>query len=202
MDVTQFASDLVEASLMLKLEANLDKIAEYCQKNDAQISKSFCDSFQKLLQKGIALQKTGKFGEVAYLAISVLRTFVMDERYQLRLDLYDPSYFLSKVECSAYLDVEYIFKYIGSDINDLVADLKECGGKYNSIEVDVLKKDYIDAYAAVAQTFIAQNIPAILGLKEYDLLKKTLDFKIIYGEYLDRTVTLYAAAATENEEKE
>jgi hypothetical protein len=198
MDVTQFATDLVEASLILTMEANLDKIAEYCQKNDDQLSKSFCDSFQILLQKGMALQKAGKLGEVAYLAISVLRTFIMERRLQLRLDLYDATYFLSKVECSAYLDVAYIFKYIDSDINALVADLKECGGKFNSIEVDELKKDYIDTYSVVAQTFIAQNVPAILGLSEYGLLRKTGDFKIIYGEYLDRTVTIYDAAAIES----
>jgi hypothetical protein len=189
----QLALDLIKTNLMLQMQFSLNEFAAYCQKNEVMVSNSFCSCFQALLKKGSTMQMAGTLGEVAYLAISVLRTFIMASRYQLRLDLYDASYFLSKVECSAYLDADYILKFIDSDIDALVGDLKRYGGKINSIEADQLKKDYIDAYSEVVKAFISQNIQTILALKEYSLLQKAPDFKIIYGEYLDRTVTLYEA---------
>lgn len=196
MDEKEFAAELAEAALMLQVEDNLDQFAAYCQQHQERISQAFCHSFQTLFQKGLELQAQGRLGPVAYLAIAVLRTLLMEGCYQLRLDLYDASYFLSKIECSAYLDLEYLFKYIDTDINGLIADLKECGGKYPTYEIDNLKKEYISVYAAIAQAFLVQNLPAILGLAEYKLLKKTADFKIIYGEYLDRTAVIYDAAAS------
>lgn len=120
----------------------------------------------------------------------------------MRLDLYNKDYFLDQVECSGYLNLDYLFKYLDADIDSFIADLKQCGAKFVSYEVDQIKKEYIEVYASFAQDYLAELIPTILELKEFALLKKTPDFKILYGEYHDRTVVLYDALHPDNERSE
>jgi hypothetical protein len=200
MDLGKIVADMAEMDLMLRASDSLEQFTDYYQKNEAQLKKEFLRPFQELFKRGSTLQTERKQQEIAILAITVLRSFIMEHCYQLRLDLYNAAYFLDPVECSAFLNLEYLFKYIDTDIEQFINGLKECGAKYTSYEVDKIKNNYIEVYASIAQDYLAEQIPAILELKEFSLLKKTPDFKIIYGEYHDQTVTIYDATASESEE--
>ena len=199
MEETEFAGLLVEAYLEERLENNLAQLSEYCTKNTDQILKSLLDNFKMVLAQGILLQKNGQVGEFKYLAISFLRSLIMEKDYRLRLDLYDASYFLSKVECSGYLELGYIWKYLDGDLEALLGELRECGAKYASYEIDEMKKEYLMTYVPVIQLFLLENLEAILSIPEFAELQKTADFKIIYGEYLDQTQIIYDAQAPESE---
>lgn len=198
-DFVKLVTNLAESELILRAKASLEEFYEYCQKNETQLNKEFRQPFQDLFKKANILQNQGKQQEIAYLAITVLRSLIMEHCYQLRLDLYNASFYLDPVECSAYLNLDYLFKYIDADIDPFIADLKDCGCKYTTYEIERYKKEYLEFYAAVAQTYIEQNLPLILELKEFGTFKKTPDFKIIYGDYYDKTVTLYDATPESSE---
>lgn len=199
LELRKLMTDMAEIDLMLQARVSLDQFTEYYQKNEVQLRKDFCQPFAQLFKKGRVLQDQGKKPAIAFLAISVLRSFILNHCYQLRLDLYDNSYFLDPVECSIYLDLEYLLKYIDTDIDAFIGSLKECGAKYTTYEVDRIKKDYIEVYASFAQDYILEQLSDILALKEFAVLQKTDDFKIIYGEYLDRTEVIYPAVSESGE---
>jgi hypothetical protein len=193
-DPREILAEMAETDLMLRAKVGLEQFTQYYENNQAQLRKEFCQPFQALFKKGSALQNQGKQGEIAFLVITVLRSLIMEHCYQLRLDLYNKDYLLDPVECSGYVNLDYLFKYIDTDIESFITGLKQCGAKFASYEVDRIKKSYIDTYAAIAQEYLVEQIPAILELKEFAALKKMPDFKILYGEYHDRTVTLYDAS--------
>lgn len=194
MEDKQLIMNLLEARLTIQVQENLLEISNYCTDNAEEVAKAFKESFKNLFDKVVSLQTQGYKREIGYLTISVLRTFSMDKNYKLRLELYDKSFFLDKIECCEYLDIGFIMKYIDKDIELLLNELKDIGMKYKEYEIDELKKNYIGTYIDVIHEFLTNNLTNIFEVPEYDKLHKSSDFKIIFGEYLDKTVTLFDRA--------
>lgn len=173
--VRQFAFDFTEAKLQKQIDDNREEVFTYFEEN----SELLYEPFRQLFRKGRALQQAGQLGAVFVLSITFERQAILDNRYHLRLDLYDQAE-ADEVTCSENWDAGFIFKYIDSDLDAMDAEFTQ---KWTAAERLESKTGYMFAYIDVAENLWTQHIAEVLALEEWQQLQKTADYKVVFGEY-------------------
>lgn len=184
--------EIIKVNIKEKISKRAQDICDYYENNYKKIDGSMKEEFGQVFKKAVRLQEKGLKEKIFYIIISVLRTNILDNCYKCRIDLYDERYFLDKTECSGYFDAEFILKYIDEDISDYLKEASKSNIRIKQYDADEIKKKYMMVYVGVLEKFLYFAIEEILNSGEYLQLQKSQDMKVLFGEYLDKTVEIYS----------
>lgn len=172
--------------------------------NKTPIIESFQTSIRKLCLKASSQQIAGNKGPAAHLYISFLRTNILEDNWQYRLDLYDEKFYLDSTECSTNWEIDFVWKYLKARLTQLSTTMKNSmyANKMQECHLNQVKVEMAAQYHQIAMACTKLIIEEALGVPEYRELAKTQNFKIAMGEYLDNNMLLYEEQPPQEEKSE
>lgn len=181
----------LEITMTEKFGQNLEELQKaYYQEKD-KVDQSFLKSFTNVFEKAIYLQKSKYKGPIGFIVISFLRTSIIENNFEYRIDLYDNSFYLDKVECSGYWNANFFFQYLNNDVEILQMIIREYIGKVKQYELEFFKKEYAASYNLLVNEYIIHNITSVIKTEEYKMIVKDQNIKILSGEYMDKLNLIY-----------
>lgn len=144
----------------------------------------------ELITYADSMQKHHQKGRIKYLAVSFLNYSLYSNCIEYRLDLLDGGFYLDEQEATEYYCPLFIQDRYRSDLeyfHDRILTEFKRAQEYEMQDVDV---EYSKLYDAVIFKMIeSMSLLIIETIKESGIYLAE-DFKIIYGEYMDRAIIL------------
>jgi hypothetical protein len=147
-------------------------------------------------------QAVGRKGKIACLYLSFLRTNLLENVWEYRLDLYDEDWFSDRNECSSRWQVGFIWDYFQKRYEKVVSASKS-GVYTNKIRPNILEEIKLrmaPRYHTAVVVIAAQIIREALQIPEMAELTLMTDFRVLIGEYMDQWVTIYEAEKQSQEQ--
>lgn len=167
------------------------EIDEMYKSDKDAIEENLILKFDEVCRKTICLQEKQLKGEIKYIYFSLLRTSILENRGEYRIDLYDENWFLDKEECSINIDLNFIFDSIFKHREELKEKKKEYGKNITDMDIENIMLKEIDKYHILAVEFLKGMIEKFIKTSSYSEMKKTEDIMILAGEYMDVTEVIY-----------
>ncbi|MBI6871347.1 hypothetical protein [Clostridium aciditolerans] len=167
------------------------EIDEMYKSDKDDIEKNLISAFDEVCRKAICLQGKQLKGEIKYIYFSLLRTSILENRGEYRVDLYDEDWFLDKEECSINIDLNFIFDSIFKQREELKEKKKVYGKNITDMDIENVMLKEIDKYHILAVEFLKGMIGKFIETSSYGEMKKTEDIMILAGEYMDATEAIY-----------
>ena len=133
--VEKFYQDYIK-NKWIEIFVELDK--EY-QKNLNVIINDVVRDFSKVCQRVIELQKRNEKEKVKYIYFSFLRTNILADNGDFRVDIYDENWFLDNKQCSGSIDMSFVFKYLFNFIEEIKKNSLENKISMSDIELEKIK---------------------------------------------------------------
>ncbi|MHC1686033.1 MAG: hypothetical protein AB6733_24410 [Clostridiaceae bacterium] len=168
-----------------------EKIVEKYKRNKSDIIKKLISSLDLMCKRVILLQENGLKGEIKYIYFSLLRTSILYNKGEYRVDLYDERWFSDKEECSINMDFEFIFQSIFSHMEELLEKKKQYGRNITDMDIENIKLKEVEKYNILAIYIIKDMIEDLLESTLYKEMKKSEDIVIAVGEYMDESNIIY-----------
>lgn len=168
------------------------KIVEEYKVNKSVIQENIILKFDLACKEAILLQKKELKGEIKYIYFSILRTSLLENRGEWRVDLYDQKWFLDKEECSIDIRFDFIYKRLFKHMEELLERKSEFGRNISEIDIDEIRLKEAEIYHFIAINIIKDLIGSLLECNSYKEMKKEEGISIRAGEFMDSTVLLYA----------
>lgn len=168
------------------------------------IIESLSASIRQLCLEASKQQAAGSKGPAAHLCISFLRTNILDDKWQYRLDLYDEKFYLDRSECTANFEMDFVWKHLKTRLTQLSA-IVNAGMYANKIRerhINQVKLGMAEQYHQIAMICTKLVIEEAIKVPEYRDLPKVQNFKIAMGEYLDQNMLVYEEQFNEQDESE
>ncbi|WML33896.1 hypothetical protein [Clostridium sp. OS1-26] len=167
------------------------EIDEMYKSDKDAIEENLISTFDEVCRQAIGLQEKQLKGGIKYIYFSLLRTSILENRGEYRIDLYDKNWFLDKEECSINIDLNFIFDSIFKHREELKEKKKEYGKNITDMDIENIMLKEIDKYHVLAVEFLKGMIERFTETSSYAEMKKTEDIMILAGEYMDATEAIY-----------
>ena len=122
----------------------------------------------------------------------MLRTRLLENKGQWRIDLYDEKWFLDKEECSINIDLDFIYEPLFNHMKELSEKKKEYGRTIKEKDIHIIKLREANKYHGLALNIIRDILEKFLECASYKEMKKKEDIVIMAGEYMDAAITIYS----------
>lgn len=166
-------------------------IDEMYKSDKDAIEENLISTFDEVCRQAICFQEKQLKGEIKYIYFSLLRTSILENRGEYRIDLYDENWFLDKKECSINIDLNFIFDSISKQSEELKEKKKEYGKNITDMDIENIMLKEIDKYHILAVEFLKGMIGKFIKTSFYEEMKKTEDIMILAGEYMDVAEVIY-----------
>ncbi|MCB2309473.1 hypothetical protein LGL08_23305 [Clostridium estertheticum] len=167
------------------------KIDEIYKSDNYVIDANLVSAFNEVCKQALDLQEKQLKGEIRYIYFSLLRTSILENKGEYRIDLYDENWFLDKQECFINIDLNFIFTSIFKYMEELKEKKKECGRSITDMDIESIFFLEIDKYHVLAVEFLKGIIEKFIGTPSHEKMKKAEDIRIFVGEYMDETEMIY-----------
>jgi len=167
------------------------EIDETYKSNKCDIEENLVLTFDKICGQAICLQEKQSKGEIKYIYFSLLRTSILENKGEYRIDFYDENWLLDKEECSINIDLSFIFNSIFNYKEELKEKKKEYGKNITDMDIENIILKEIDKYHILAVEFLKTMIEKFIETSSYKGMKKAEDIAILAGEYMDVTQIIY-----------
>lgn len=167
------------------------EIDETYKSNKCDIEESLISTFNEICGQAIFLQEKQLKGEIKYIYFSLLRTSILENKGEYRIDFYDENWFLDKEECSINIDLSFIFNSIFNYKEELKEKKKEYGKNITDMDIENIILKEVDKYHILAVEFLKTMIEKFIKTSSYKEMKKAEDIAILAGEYMDVTQIIY-----------
>jgi len=151
------------------------------------------------LKRASALHNQQKKGKLNYLAFSLLSYGLYMDRLEMRIDAMDDGFYLDVEEAAEY----YQFVFLKDRyLEDLEILYKKVHGKFirlQNYELEQLKITYAKFYFSIIYHIMESLSELIVQTVADSGIPVAENFKIIFGEYMDQAVILYAREKKGNE---
>lgn len=178
---------------------NFLEIDEKYKRNIDQIEGDIAQSFEEICKKAISLQTSELKGEIKYIYFSFLRTNIIEDKGDYRIDIFDENWFLDKVECSTRIKLDFVFEFLFSHMEELKGKLNEYSRSISIMDIEEIKLIESDKYKILAEEFLSDIINKLLEVESYKAMKKSGDILIMVGEYMDKTQVIYPKGENKEE---
>ncbi|AOR25099.1 hypothetical protein [Clostridium taeniosporum] len=169
-----------------------EKIIERYKTNKESIKERLTSKFNSICTEAILLQEKELKGEISSIYFSMLRTKILENKGQWRIDLYDKNWFLDKEECSINIDLDFIYESLFNHMKELSDKKKEYGRTIKEKDIEIIKLREANTYHCFALYIIRDMLKSFLECTAYKKMKKTEDIVIMGGEYMDAAITIYS----------
>lgn len=193
--------DFLEKQTASWLEEDVPIMQENFPRNQGEITNSLSAAIANLCHTASEQQQAGYKGKAAFLCISFLRTNILEDSFQYRLDIYDERFYLDRMECTGCFELDYVWDYFQNRMAELTKAIRSSvfANRIRTRQLNAVKLAMAELYNEVA--IICTNLVLAEALKspEYAALRKVPNFKIVMGEYRDKNMLLFEEAAEPNE---
>ncbi|AJG99816.1 hypothetical protein LF65_03253 [Clostridium beijerinckii] len=168
-----------------------NNIDEKYKNNKNSIQEDLKSQFADVCKLGIALQDQGLKGEIKYIYFSLLRTSLLENKGEFRIDLYDERWLLDKAECSVNINLDFIYTSLFKHMEELKEKKKEHVRTITDMDIEELMLLESNLYHILSVEFLRNVIEELLEVPSYKELKKSEDIKIMAGEFRDEADLIY-----------
>jgi hypothetical protein len=167
------------------------EVDEMYKADKAAIEENLIGAFEEVCKKAIMLQEKQLKGEIKYIYISLLRTSLLENNGEYRIDLYDEKWFLDKEEASINIDLNFIYVPLFDFIKELKEKKKEYGRTITDMDVENIMFREIYKFHVLAVEFIKNIVKSFVNTPSYEKMGKTADITILAGEFMDEAEIIY-----------
>lgn len=198
--ITHFYENYIENSYKeVFIEIENDYI-----KNKDTIIDNIQNTINKTCKEIYKLQENEEKSPIKYIFISFLRTQILRNSSNYRVDFYDDRIFLDEDECHCYFDMDFIFKPLFKKMDEI--EKKKDDPMYmrqvTSIDVEDFKLYESLKYNLLAKEILKENIDTIFKGEDFELLKKDKELVVVFGEYKDNFEIMKKFALSESSVEE
>ncbi|BCZ45489.1 hypothetical protein psyc5s11_15560 [Clostridium gelidum] len=172
--------------------SEFEKIAKKYKNDKDSIGKKLISVFELVCRDAILLQEKELKGNIKYIYFSSLRTSILKNKGEFKIDLYDENWFLDKEECSVNINLEFIYDSLFNHMEELLEKKNEYGRNITEMDIEKIKLKEANKYHILAVNIIKSIIEKFLECPLYKEMKKNEDIVIAAGEYMDITTIIYS----------
>lgn len=188
-----------EVDLQKKSRELAVMLDEYIRDHFESLTAKFLECFSAYCRKISRMQRQGKKGPVAYIHFSVLRTNVLLNRHEIRMDAYDENWYLDREECSGSYPVEEFYCFL-EKFGEAVEELRTgSGGGVSLAQAQKRVFDESKLYLLYLAEFIRLGMRQAVLTEDYRRMERAPCFTVAIGGYLDRFDILYREDHTQKE---
>ncbi|MBU3134566.1 hypothetical protein KPL40_19340 [Clostridium gasigenes] len=167
------------------------QIDERYKNNTVAIEENLISKFDSVCKKVRDLQERNLKGEIKYIYFSLLRTSLLENKGQYRIDLYDENWFLDKEEDSINIDLDFIYTSLFKHMEELKEKKNEYGRNITDMDIENIMLQEAEKYHILAVEFLKGLIEKFINISSYEEIKKIEDIMILAGEYMDAKEIIY-----------
>lgn len=191
-DKEKVLKEFHEKYVLNRYKDEFTKIIEKYKTSREKIKENLTSKFNSVCKEAISLQEKELKGEIRYIYFSMLRTKILENKGEWRIDLYDEKWFLDKEECSINIDLEFIYEPLFNHIKELLEKKKEYGRIIKERDIEAMKLKEANKYHILAANVVIQMLQSFFECTSYNEMKKKEDLKIMVGEYMEASVMIYS----------
>lgn len=191
-DKEKLLKEFHEKYILDRYKEEFTKILEKYNTDRETIKDNLILKFDSVCKNAVLLQEKELKGEIKYIYFSILRTKILENRGQWRIDLYDKKWFLDKEECSVYMDLDFIYKPLFDHMKELSEKKREYGRIIKERDMNLIRQREANKYHALALNIIRDLLKSFFGCGSYKEMKKEKDMVIMAGEYMDEAIVIYS----------
>lgn len=189
-DKNQVLKEFQEKYVANRYNEELKKIIEKYNQDREVIKEKLTAQFNSVCKKAILLQEKQLKREIKYIYFSMLRTSLLENKGQWRIDLYDERWFLDKEECSVDIDLNFVYEPLFNHMKELSDKKKEYLRTIKEKDIEAIKLKEGDKYHSLALNIIRGILQSFLECTFYKEMKKKEDIVIMAGEYMDAAIQI------------
>ncbi|WP_236896149.1 hypothetical protein [Clostridium beijerinckii] len=173
-----------------RYKEELKNILEKYNENKDSIKEKLTSKFNSICQEAVFLQKEGLKGEIKYIYFSMLRTSILENKGEWRIDLYDEKWFVDKEECSINIELDFIYEPLFKHMKELSKKKKEYLRTIKEKDIEDIKITEANKYHSLALNIIRGILQDFLECASYKEMEKKEDIVIMAGEYMDTAIQI------------
>lgn len=189
-DKNEVLKEFQEKYVADRYKEELKKIIEKYNRDREAIKEKLAAQFNSVCKEAILLQEQEVKGEIKYIYFSMLRTKLLENKGQWRIDLYDERWFLDKEECSVDIDLNFIYEPLFNHMKELSDKKKEYLRTIKEKDMEAIKLTEANKYHNLALNIIRGILQSFLECASYKEMKKKEDIVIMAGEYMDAAIQI------------
>ncbi|MDF2636208.1 MAG: hypothetical protein K0R78_3082 [Pelosinus sp.] len=185
--------EFIEKQTANWLEEDVPFMQQKFPESQSEITENLSTAISQLCREASQQQQAGCKGQAAYLCLSFLRTKILEDRFQYRLDIYDEKFYVDRSECTGSIEIDFVWQYFKVRMEQLEKAIHASiyKNKIHTRQLNAVKLAMAEQYHQVAMICTKLVIDEAVKTAEYRALSKVPDFKIIMGEYKDKNMLLY-----------
>jgi hypothetical protein len=193
--------EFIEKQTANWLEEDVPFMQQKFPERQSEITETLSTAISQLCREASQQQQAGGKGPAAYLCISFLRTDILEDCFQYRMDVYDENFYLDRNECTDCFEIDFVWQYFKVRMDQLEKAIHASiyRNKIRTRQLNAVKLAMAEQYHQVAMICTKLVIDEAVKTAEYRDLSKVPDFKIIMGEYKDKNMLLYQETSESKE---
>lgn len=146
-----------------------------------------------------AMQKRCKKKEIKYIVFSFMRYSFYLNKFELCIQALDSGFYLDEQPVVAYFNLDFLQNEYVADCKFLCKKVEERFIRTKNHELIDIKKWYVDSYDFIIFQMIKSLTELIMEVIMESDMEINDEFKILYGEYMDKVVVLGTKEKYESE---
>ncbi len=167
------------------------EVDEMYKGDKAAIEENLISAFEEVCKQAIVLQEKQLKGDIKYIYISLLRTSILENKGEYRIDLYDENWFLDKEENSINIDLNFIYVPLFDFVKELKEKKNQYGRNVTEMDIEDIMLEEVYKFHVLAVEFLKGLIESFIKISSYEEMKKAEDIRILAGEYMDEAEIIY-----------
>lgn len=180
-----------ENYVQVKSIEKFESVKEYYLAYKDEIIASFIESFRQICLKIKDSQSKGKKEGIGYIQYSMLRTNIMEKKYEYVVHAFDEYWYFDEENCSVNYDVKWIFKFL----DDLEGELEEKRilyiNKITKADIDKIKLKQLALYNKILIETARYAMDEAMKLEEFKDIFLDEVFEVRFGEYRGTSEIIY-----------
>ena len=142
----------------------------------------------KLLLQGKQLQEEQKKGKIQFVVFSYLQGEALENRIEIKIDLFDEGFYLDMEECTGYFRPEIMQAQYIQDIKKLHKETEKNFIRLQIYELQEIEKSYATRYRYICGLMLKSMADLIMEVLSKSDIMLAEDIRLIYGAYMDKAV--------------
>lgn len=185
--IKQAADNYIVENILYPFSEIMDEIL-----NDNSIYlEKFVLQIDQYLDKILQMQIKEKKDSINYIVFSFLYSGIDLGTFEIQLEAFDEKFYLDESPITGKVKSYILEKYWNTDWNDFYIFMQKKIIRLQYSDIYPYRKLFITKYNKLIRTFLLQFIPIIIFLEKFQKIKKSDDFRILYGEYRSKCEVLY-----------
>ncbi len=187
----------IQDILLEPYKKNAEEWSRLLEDEGSSTAKEFSVAVKKLFKIVEMQQEKGEKDEITFFNIHYLRSSLLDDSFQLVMNLYSPRYYFDPIDTEVCWCPDILKKYYYDDIKYLEERITRMNIIISRQELQVVKQKHYFDYLLFLPKFCQHHINKLIETEEFKKIKISEDFVIQYGEYMGPMMPLYAKFSQE-----